>query len=91
MATVSKSSIVISAAISASGSGGTIYTAPASSYALVNLYVSGSGVTVSVGGQQAFVSSGSSSFQLVVGPSQSIQISGAALPCYVSGVLFANS
>jgi len=97
MATYSKA-IQVQAAVSASsGTVGTLYTAPGSSYAIVNIFINGgtSGSFITVGGQKV---AGPGSFSnlniqtIYVGPSQALALVGANVTEFdVSGVEFKNT
>lgn len=91
---VTKGSIKVNGAVSASTtSTGTLYTAPSSGYAIVNLYSSNS-ATVQVGSRTVTTSgTGSGGFVCYIGPSQAISVSvnSSSATVSISGVEFANT
>ncbi|TXH43495.1 MAG: hypothetical protein E6Q97_34030 [Desulfurellales bacterium] len=95
MATYSlNSTIKISAAINVTGANPS-YSVPANSYAIVNCYggTGGWGVLIN-GSSTAYINGTSNPNALVtiyVGPSQTIQLSGAPVGSSLTGVEFINS
>lgn len=99
----SNTTIKVNAAVSGSGTANgstvTVYTAPAATFSILNVYISHQGNgSVSVGGQTIAAISSSGSFNLQgvhVGPSQAVQVTsntlGLANTCAVSGVNFTNT
>lgn len=91
----SNTTIKVNAAVSANNSStsGTIYTAPANGYAIVNILNSNAANTVSIGGQlviSAVLINPSNIFY--VGPSQAITYAAGAInQIRISGVEFVNT
>jgi len=89
----SNTTIKVNGAVSASTSiSATVYTAPANSYAILNLFTNGSfNGQVLVGGQ--IVNTGASQINTIwVGPSQSVStLFVSAGTMYISGVSFINT
>ncbi len=93
--TTIKMNAAVAANTSAAGST-TLYTAPASGYAVVNLYMSAStgSVTVTVGGRTvaSIAATNTVSYQSVfVGPSQALACSIGTGTVAISGVEFVNT
>ena len=98
--TTIKMNAAVSAVGTSSGAGATtVYTAPAGTFSIVNVYVShGANGSITVGGQSIAAVSGSSNFNLqgvYIGPSQSLVINSGTLglsnTAFVSGVNFTNT
>lgn len=85
----------VSAAVSGSTSsnGAAAYTAPANSYAIVNVGGTGTSQGYSVGGQQVRAAGGVfNDLGVIIGPSQAITLqTGSTGTITVSGVLLTNS
>lgn len=79
------------------GASGTLYTCPAASFAILNLYVgNAAGPTITVGAKEVSVGSGPGTFgttQIYVGPGQSVAFTGnsGSNVIAVSGVEFTNA
>lgn len=92
--------IAVSGAVAATNSGGTLYTCPANSYAIINVYAAFTGLlggSISVGGQTypMVFSNGSGGSGAVwtltfhVGPGQAVVNTGGGTVA-ISGVQFTN-
>jgi hypothetical protein len=89
----SNTTIKVNAAVGNTVTGnGTVYTAPADGYAIVNLVLSGSwGGTVRVGGRD-LLSNATTQNTIYIGPSQSLVVSSySAGTLNISGVEFINT
>ena len=109
MATVSKPSLKVNAAVNANGTsngtggGITLYTAPATGYAIINANISANtgGGYLQIGSCRVLTLVASSlgpnpSVQFIVGPSQSVSVNctgalGTLTTAFISGVEFINS
>ena len=75
MASIQRSMLVSAGVSNATTSTGTLYTAPASGYAILNLYVqSGAVVGVEVGGNIVFDENTGFHGTIYVGPSQAVTV-----------------
>lgn len=86
--------IKINAAVTGSGTSGTIYTAPASGYAILNVRLSGSNQGITVGGIQTITNQAATStpYTIYVGPSQAVAVTTDSTgSVQVTGVSFINS
>lgn len=83
----------VNAAVSNSVSTGTLYTAPADGYAIVNLHVTTGATDLAVGGRAIYdaAPTGTNLFGVMVGPSQAVTISGSSKSVQISGVEFKNN
>jgi hypothetical protein len=89
----SNTTIKVNAAVGATfATNGTVYTAPADGYAIVNLVLSGGfNATVQVGGRN-ILSTASTQNTVYIGPSQSLVVSFySAGTLWISGVSFINT
>lgn len=69
----------------------TLYTAPSDSYAVVQLYVDGGGIVLSVGGQIVFAPSAAGSLVGVrIGPGHALTMTTGGNTAYFSGVELQN-
>jgi hypothetical protein len=93
MATLGNSYKVSGAVAATSSGSATLYTAPASGFAIINVYCSAASQTVSVGGQQIFAapSGGGALGPVYVGPSQAVECVAGGNPVRISGVAFTNA